>query len=179
MADVLGADLVSEGDESLEQVLLNLLRHKGWRLATAESCTGGLVAARLTRVPGSSSVFPGGVVCYNDRAKERLLAVPHETLARSGAVSRPVALAVARGAARSLRAEVAVAVTGIAGPGGGTPRKPVGTVHWAVVHPGGQSTLSKRLSGDREKIRAHAACLALDLVRRALLEKGSGAFRRP
>jgi nicotinamide-nucleotide amidase len=178
VAGVLGVDLVSERDETLEQVLLNLLRHRGWRLATAESCTAGLVAARLARVPGSSSVFPGGVVCYNDRAKERLLRVPRETLARWGAVSRPTALAMARGAARSLGAEVGVAVTGIAGPGGGTPLKPVGTVHWAVVHPGGRSALSRRLSGDREKIRAHAACLALDLVRRALLEKRSGAVRR-
>jgi nicotinamide-nucleotide amidase len=179
VADVLGVDLVSERDETLEQVLLNLLRHRGWRLATAESCTGGLVAARLTRVPGSSSVFPGGVVCYNDRAKERLLGVPRKTLARWGAVSRSTALAMARGAAHSLRAEVAVAVTGIAGPAGGTPSKPVGTVTWAVIHPGGRSALSRRLSGDREKIRAHAACLALDLVRRALLEKRPGAARRP
>jgi nicotinamide-nucleotide amidase len=178
MAQALGSDLVSERDVSLEEVLVDLLRSRGWRLATAESCTAGQVAARVTRVPGSSSVFVGGVVCYNDLAKEHLLAIPHAALARGGAVSRPVALAMARGAANRMRAEVAVAVTGIAGPGGGTSRNPVGTIHWAVVHPGGESSQTRKLAGGREKIRAHASCIALDLVRRILLAERSGSARR-
>jgi nicotinamide-nucleotide amidase len=169
MARILGPDLVSAEGESLEEVVFRGLRRMGWQLSTAESCTAGMVAARLTRVPGSSRVFNAGAVCYNDRAKERVLAVPRASLHRHGAVSRVVALAMARGAVRAFGTEMAVAVTGIAGPGGGSTRKPVGTVHWAVAYPGGERALMRHLAGDREKIRTHAACIALDLVRRTLL----------
>ena len=165
----LGADLVSGDGTTLEEAVFRLLRRLGWELSTAESCTAGMVSARLTRVPGSSAVFHAGAVCYNDRAKERLLEVPRALLLRHGAVSRAVALAMARGAVREFGTEIAVAVTGIAGPGGGSSRKPVGTVHWAVAYPGGQTALMRHLAGDREKIRTHAACIALDLVRRTLL----------
>lgn len=170
IAQRLGADLVSSRGESLEQVVLDLLKARGWQLSVAESCTAGLVAARLTRMPGSSQVFWGGAVCYNDRAKTRMLSVPAALIARHGAVSRAVALAMARGALKTFQTQLAVAVTGIAGPGGGSSRKPVGTVHWAVAFPGGETTLRKILAGDREKIRAHAACIALDRVRRVLLQ---------
>ncbi len=165
----LGTDLVSESGETLEERVLHLLRRRRLRLATAESCTGGLVAARITSVPGSSRAFVAGAVCYNDRAKARILSVSSEILSREGAVSRPVALAMAKGAAVLAGCEVAVAVTGIAGPGGGSRRQPVGTVHWVVVAPGVVRSLRRRLPGGREKVRCHAAAIALDLVRRALL----------
>jgi nicotinamide-nucleotide amidase len=95
--------------------------------------------------------------------------VPHALLLKHGAVSRAVALAMARGAVRAFGTEIAVAVTGIAGPGGGSSRKPVGTVHWAVAFPGGSTAIMRHLAGDRDKVRTHAACIALDLVRRTLL----------
>jgi nicotinamide-nucleotide amidase len=177
IARVLGTDLVSADGEPLEAVVFSGLLRMGWRLSTAESCTAGMVAARLTRVPGSSRVFHAGAVCYNDRAKERMLAVPRASLLRHGAVSRVVALAMARGAVRTFGTEMAVAVTGIAGPGGGSSRKPVGTVHWAVAYPGGETALMRHLAGDREKVRTHASCIALDLVRRTLLRISQGQRR--
>jgi competence/damage-inducible protein CinA-like protein len=177
VAAVLGRDLVSAAGETLEEVVLRLLRRRRWTLATAESCTAGLVSARLTSVAGSSAVYLAGAVCYNDRAKARILSVPEETLRKHGAVSRSAALAMARGAVSLTGARVAVAVTGIAGPGGGTPRKPVGSVHWAVVSPSGVRTVHRILSGDRGKVRNHSAAIALDLVRRALLPRNAGASR--
>ena len=116
-------------------------------------------------------------MCYNNRAKTRLLSVPEEILRRHGAVSRATALAMARGAAALTGSRIAVAVTGVAGPGGGTLRKPVGTVCWAVVGPDGSRALRRLLPGSREKIRNHSAAIALDLVRRALLP-GSGVSSR-
>jgi len=171
VAGKLGPDLVSASGERIEEVVVRLLKKRRWTLSIAESCTAGLVSARITSVPGSSRVFLAGAVCYNDRAKTRILAVPAVTLRRHGAVSRPAALAMARGAAALTGSRMAVAVTGIAGPGGGTPRKPVGTVHWAVTGPDGTRSLRRLLPGDREKIRSHSATLALDLVRRALLPR--------
>jgi nicotinamide-nucleotide amidase len=165
----MGRDLVSAKGERLEEVVFRLLRRRGWTLATAESCTAGLVSARLTSVPGASRVFLAGAVCYNNRAKTRILAVSDRILRRHGAVSRAAAVAMAQGAAALAGSRMAVAVTGIAGPSGGTRRKPVGTVHWAVVGPGVAVTSHRVLPGDREKIRQHSATIALDLVRRALL----------
>ena len=167
----LGGDLVSASGERLEEVVFRLLSRRRWTLSVAESCTAGLVSARLTSVPGSSRVFLAGAVCYNDRAKTRILSVSEEILHRHGAVSRSTALAMARGVAALTGSRIAVAVTGIAGPGGGSPRKPVGTVHWAVVGPGGYRTLHRLLPGDREKVRSHSAAIALDLVRRTLLPR--------
>jgi competence/damage-inducible protein CinA-like protein len=167
-------DLVSDSGESLEGVVIRMLRRRRLRLAAAESCTAGLVGARLTRVPGASRAFLAGAVCYNDAAKEKLLRVPRDTLNAAGAVSRSTAIAMARGAAFLFDAPVTVAVTGIAGPGGATRGKPVGTVHWAVVGPGRSLITRKRvLAGDREKIRHHAVAVALDLVRRSLLRSQS------
>jgi nicotinamide-nucleotide amidase len=137
-------------------------------LATAESCTGGLVAARLTSVPGSSDVFLGGVVAYANEVKLRELEVPAEVLERQGAVSAEAAAAMAGGARRRLGADVAVAVTGVAGPGGGTPDKPVGLVYLHVEGPDGSRARRLDLPGDREAIRARSAVAALHLVRTLL-----------
>ena len=173
----LGRDLVSASGEGLEEVVFRLLSRRRWTLSVAESCTAGLISARLTSVPGSSRVFLAGAVCYNNRAKTRILSVSGEILRRHGAVSRPTALAMARGVAALTGSRIAVAVTGIAGPGGATPGKPVGTVHWAVVGPAGYRTLHRLLPGDREKVRNHSAAIALDLVRRVLLPRDRSSPR--
>ena len=150
--------------------MLELLRERGLTLATAESCTGGLVGARLTDVAGSSDVFVGGAIVYSNAAKEASLGVPAALIAEHGAVSAEVAAAMAQGARERLGADVAVAVTGVAGPGGGTDEKPVGLV---FVHASGpMGDLGQRLDfpGDRETIRGRATVSALHVVRRLLTE---------
>lgn len=137
---------------------------RGARLAVAESCTGGLVAARVTAVPGSSRYLLGGVVAYHNTAKTTLLRVSRRALGRFGAVSAPVAVAMARGVRRVLRAEVAVAVTGIAGPGGATAGKPVGLVYVAVSGLGRTLCREGRFDGDRRRVRGQAADLALNML---------------
>jgi nicotinamide-nucleotide amidase len=139
-------------------------------LATAESCTGGLVAARLTAVPGSSDVFLGSVVAYADDVKAEVIGVPRRVLAEFGAVSAEPAAAMASGARERLGADVAVAVTGVAGPDGGTPEKPVGLVFVHAAGPKGERALRLDLPGDRETIRARAAVAALHLVRKLVTE---------
>ena len=134
---------------------------RGARLAVAESCTGGLVGGRITSVPGSSRYLLGGVVAYHNSAKAALLQVPPAMLGRCGAVSSPVAAAMARGARRVFRADVAVAVTGIAGPGGGGDGKPVGLVYVAVSGFGRVRCRRAFFSGDRRQVREQAADLAL------------------
>jgi PncC family amidohydrolase len=131
------------------------------RLAFAESCTGGLLGSRVTSVPGSSRYLLGGVVAYHNSAKSALLRVPRRMLGRSGAVSAPVAAAMARGARRGFRAEIAVAVTGVAGPGGGSAGKPVGLVYVAVCGFGRARCRRAVFAGDRQRVRAQAADLAL------------------
>ncbi|HXF97128.1 MAG TPA: CinA family nicotinamide mononucleotide deamidase-related protein [Gaiellaceae bacterium] len=165
----LGHYLFSEDERSVAEIVLDLCRARGVTLAAAESCTGGLVAARLTAVPGASDVFRGGVVAYANTVKVRALGVPEEVLARQGAVSAEAAAAMAAGARERLGADVAVAVTGIAGPGGGTPEKPVGLVFVHAVGPDGQEARRLHLPGDREMVRGRAAAAALHLVR-GLLE---------
>jgi nicotinamide-nucleotide amidase len=144
-----------------------LKRHEaeGLRIATAESCTGGLVAALLTEVPGSSAVVERGFVTYSDEAKTEMLGVPADLIARHGAVSEEVARAMAEGALRHSRADVAVAITGIAGPGGATATKPVGLVHFALAR-GGMTTPLERRYGDlgRNIVRGRAIEDALDLL---------------
>lgn len=159
------ADIVETAAE-----LLELLRGRGLRVATAESCTGGLIAAALTEVSGSSHVFDCGFVTYSNAAKTRLLAVPEDLIARHGAVSEPVARAMARGAIGASEADVAVAVTGIAGPGGGSERKPVGLVHVAVALKDGAGRHRECRFGDigRHNIRAETVAAALALVREAV-----------
>ena len=164
----LGRYLFSEDERSIAEIVLDRCRTGALTLATAESCTGGLVAARLTSVPGSSDVFRGGVVAYANDVKERELDVPRELLERHGAVSAEVAQAMAQGARERLGADVAVAVTGIAGPEGGTAEKPVGLVFLHASRAGGEEARQFELPGDREMIRGRAAAGALHLVRRLL-----------
>jgi len=162
--------LFSRDERPVEEVVLALCRERGLTLATAESCTGGLVSARLTSVPGSSDVFVGGVVAYSNDVKLRELGVPAETLEAYGAVSEETAAAMAEGARERLDADIAVSVTGVAGPGGGTEEKPVGLVHLHAVTPDGAHSVSFSVPGDRESIRRRAAVAALHLVRRLLTQ---------
>lgn len=169
VAACLGESLYGEGDEQLEQVVIRLLTQRGLRVATAESCTGGLLAHRLTNVPGASAVVWGGWVAYANEAKRRELGVPAELLAAHGAVSEPVARAMAEGARAASGADYALAVTGIAGPGGGTPEKPVGTVFIALASAAGTVVRPSLNAYDRETFKQLTAQQALDLLRRALL----------
>jgi nicotinamide-nucleotide amidase len=160
--------LFAEDEEPVEQIVLALCRERGLSLATAESCTGGLVAARLTGIPGSSDVFLGGIVAYSNDIKTRELGVGEELLTAHGAVSPETAAAMAAGARERLGADVAVAVTGIAGPGGATEQKPVGLVDLHAAGPDGELASELSLPGDRDAIRARATASALHLVRRLL-----------
>jgi nicotinamide-nucleotide amidase len=177
-ADELEARLVEPLDEYLfgrderpvEELVLELCRERRLTLAAAESCTGGLVAARLTSVPGSSDVFPGGVVAYSNEVKQRELGISVELIEQFGAVSAEAAQAMAQGARERLGADVAVAVTGIAGPGGATPEKPVGLVYLHVAGPDGDEAESFNLPGDRATVRGRATVAALHLVRRFLTQ---------
>ena len=168
LRDRLGAYLFAEDERPVEELVLAACREHGLSLVTAESCTGGLVAARLTSIPGSSDVFRGGVVAYADDLKQAELVVPEELLERYGAVSAEVAAAMAAGARDRLGAEVAVAVTGVAGPGGGTLEKPVGLVYLHVAGPEGDAARELNLPGDRGAVRGRAAAAALHLVRTLL-----------
>jgi len=150
----------TDGD-SLESVAGDRLRARGWTLAAAESCTGGLLGERLTRVPGSSDYFLGSVVAYHDGLKESLLGVRRETLRRWGAVSAPVVRELAEGVRARADADCSVALTGIAGPDGGTRAKPVGLVFIAVSLPGGTTVLRRLFAGNRSQIRERAASAAL------------------
>jgi len=146
--------------------LLDRLRAKDLRLVTAESCTGGLIAAALTEIRGSSDVFERGFVTYSNLAKSDLLGVPEAVIARHGAVSREVALLMAKGALTRSPADLAVAVTGVAGPGGGSAEKPVGLVHIAAVRKGGQARHRECRFGDvgREVIRLNSVAAAFALI---------------
>jgi len=148
---------------ALARALGSALAAKGWRAATAESCTGGLAAAAITDVAGSSNWFERGFVTYSDDAKRELLGVLEATLSAHGAVSEPVAAEMAIGALRASRADVAVAITGVAGPGGGTPTKPVGMVCFAWTSRGGETrTLTRHFSGDRAAVRRASVVAGLD-----------------
>jgi nicotinamide-nucleotide amidase len=168
LREALGRSVFVEDDRSVEELVLGLARDQGLSLATAESCTGGLVAARVTSVPGASDVFRGGIVAYDNEVKIAQLGVSEETLAAHGAVSAETAAAMAQGVRDSLGADVAVADTGIAGPAGGTPEKPVGLVYLHASGPGRQEARELRLPGDREAVRRRATAAALHLVRELL-----------
>jgi competence/damage-inducible protein CinA-like protein len=161
--------LFARDERRVEELVLSLAEARGLRLATAESCTGGMVAARLTGVPGSSASFVGGVVSYADEVKRTELDVPEELLMEHGAVSAEVAAAMAEGARRRLGADVAVAVTGVAGPDGGTPEKPVGRVYLHAAGPDGSLARMLDLPGEREQIRVRATVTALHLLRALLI----------
>jgi nicotinamide-nucleotide amidase len=160
--------LYGRDERGVEEHVLDLCRARGYSLATAESCTGGLVAARLTSIPGSSEVVLGGVVAYADEVKVRELGVPTALLDEYGAVSAEVAAAMARGARERLGADVAVSVTGVAGPGGGTEEKPVGLVYVHAEGPDGGLGREFSFPGDRASIRARSVVFALHLVRTLL-----------
>lgn len=165
----LGDHLVAFDNESLETRIVEELRKSGRTLATAESCTGGLVAHRITNVPGSSEIFLEGYVTYSNEAKSRSVNVPAELIETMGAVSEPVACAMAEGARLTTGAEFGIGITGIAGPGGGTETKPVGTVFIALAQEG-EKTLCRReyFPSDRETFKQLASQTALDMLRRRL-----------
>ena len=165
---IVGDAVYGENDDDLAAVVLDLCRRQKHTIAVAESCTGGLLGARLTAVAGSSDVVLGGVIAYHDDVKRNMLGVSADDLSEHGAVSEPVALQMARGARERFGSTIALAITGIAGPGGATPDKPVGTV-WIAVSVGGEGT-ARRFSmiGDRDEIRRRSAQAALELVRRRL-----------
>ncbi|WP_242344391.1 competence/damage-inducible protein A [Anaeromyxobacter terrae] len=165
---IFGDAVFGEGKEELPELVVARLAARGERVALAESCTGGLVAELLTEVPGASAVLDLGVVAYADPMKEAVLGVPGHVLAAHGAVSEPVARALAEGARRLGRATWGIGITGIAGPTGGTPEKPVGTVHLALAGPSGTSAVQRLYRGDRERIRRTAAHEALNLLRLAM-----------
>jgi nicotinamide-nucleotide amidase len=165
----LGDHYYGEEETSLAATVLDILKARGKTLAVAESCTGGMVGARLTAVPGASAVFVGGVVGYDDGVKREQLGVPSEVLEQHGAVSEESARAMAAGAARVFKTSCAVAVTGVAGPGGGTPDKPVGTVWLAVLVDGNTTAVRRTFPGSREEIRGRSAQTVLDLLRRRFL----------
>ena len=176
IALALGEFIISTSGETMEQVVGRLLAAHHATIATAESCTAGLVAERLTRVAGSSAYFLGGVVCYSNEMKTAFAGVPAEMIETHGAVSSEVARSLAEGIRRRTGAALGVGVTGVAGPSGGTPAKPIGTVHIALAAAGGTVERGLMFPGDRERIRWQAAQSALDMVRRHFIgASGLGA----
>ena len=166
----LGDEVVfAEGDSSFAAVVGETLVAQGRRLAVAESCTGGIVGALLTDVPGASRFFVGSAVVYSNEAKQRLLGVPADLLEQHGAVSAQVARAMADGALNLYGADIGLALTGIAGPAGGTDEKPVGLVHLAIAVSGGTLSREVLFPGSRERVRRLAAYAGLALVRRVLV----------
>ena len=167
---VLGSLVYGEDKTDLAAVVLDLLRSRGMKIAVAESCTGGMLGARLTAIPGASDVVLGGVIAYANEIKESQLGVHPETLRTHGAVNEATAREMAAGVCERFGAQVGAAITGIAGPGGGTPEKPVGTVCIAVAIEGAIRSTRVQMIGDRDEVRHRSAQAALNLVRRALTE---------
>lgn len=166
---ILGANIFGFDDDELEQVIVQLLTAQKKTLALAESCTGGLIANRVTNVPGASEVFQGGVVSYANSAKETFLGVRPDDLRSHGAVSEAIAREMADGAREKFGSDFALAVTGIAGPGGGTPEKPVGTVFIALASPAGVEVKKMLNPWDRETFKQVTAQQALELLRIRLI----------
>jgi nicotinamide-nucleotide amidase len=165
--------LFSADGSTVDEQVAALLRARGWMIATAESCTGGLLAARLTDLAGSSDYVAGGLVVYSNQAKTALAGVPASLIEAHGAVSAEVAEALADGARSRVGAEVGVGITGVAGPGGGTAAKPVGLVCFSVAGPdGARLTRSARLPGGRAVVRERSTTVAMHLVRRLLRGEG-------
>jgi nicotinamide-nucleotide amidase len=171
----IGSWVYSEAEETLEEIVGQLLLRHGRTLALAESCTGGYVSQRITRLSGSSAYYLGGCVTYSNAAKERLLGVERATLERYGAVSRETALEMAEGARNRLGADIALSVTGVAGPAGGTPDVPVGTVWIGIAREGSSEARHFRFQGERERVIVGASQAALHWIRSVLLlDPGSG-----
>ena len=164
----LGDHVFSTHGETIEEVVGLYLVMKQKTLATAESCTGGLLSERLTRVPGSSDFYLGGAVCYSNRLKTKFAGVPPTLIEEHGAVSRPVAQALAEGIRRRTNASVGIGITGIAGPSGGTPEKPVGLVFIGLADERGTEVREFRFPGDRERVRLLSSQFALEMLRRRL-----------
>jgi competence/damage-inducible protein CinA-like protein len=164
LAETFAATLFSTGP-TLDEIVATGFADRGLTVATGESCTGGLLAARLTEWPGSSAWVLGGVTAYANSAKEQLLGVPADVLADHGAVSPEVAVALAEGARARFGADVGIGITGVAGPGGGTADKPVGTVHLCVAGPDGQQLRALRLPGTRSVVRDRSVTMAMHLLR--------------
>ena len=164
----LGDAIFAEDERPLPEIVLGALRERGLRIAVAESCTAGMVAARLADIPGSSDVLLGGVIAYANSLKRGLLGVTEELLAEHGAVSAECAQAMAAGTRAATGAEVGIAITGVAGPGGGSGRKPVGRVYLHVSAPGVERGEELQLPGDRAHVRELSAVAALQLVRTSL-----------
>jgi nicotinamide-nucleotide amidase len=162
----LGENVFTSNGQSLEEIVAHEMTLNQATVATAESCTGGLLAERLTRIPGSSSYFLGGVVCYSNDLKTAWTDVPAELIESKGAVSPEVAQALAQGIRRRIGATLGIGITGIAGPSGGSPEKPVGLVYIALADANASRDRTLRFPGDRERIRWHASQAALDMLRR-------------
>lgn len=167
LREVIGRYVYAEGGVDLAEVVLDECRVRNVRIAVAESCTGGLLGARITAIPGASDVFLGGVLAYDNSVKTEMLGVDPRVLADHGAVSESVALAMAHGVRARLSSDLGISITGVAGPGGGTPEKPVGTV-WIAIDGTTTQAVGFRLIGDRAEIRQRAAQAALDMLRRQL-----------
>lgn len=170
LAEALGPSVYSTDGRTMERVIGDLLRERNLSVAVAESCTGGLLASRLTDVPGSSDYFDRGVITYSNAAKSEMLGVPAELIAQHGAVSEPVARAMADGIRVMTRAGVGIGITGIAGPGGGTPEKPVGTVCISVVTPHGGDVRRFSFIGPREMVKFQATQAAMNMLRLQLAD---------
>jgi nicotinamide-nucleotide amidase len=177
LAAALDGALYGIGEAGVERRTIDALAEHGLTLATAESCTGGLVGKLITDVAGVSSVYLGGVVSYANEVKAGMLDVPPDLLAEHGAVSEPVARAMAEGARARMGSDLSVSVTGIAGPAGGTEDKPVGTVHFAVADAQGTTHKRVRLYGNRGTVRQASAVWALKLVWDRLAERGLASIR--
>jgi nicotinamide-nucleotide amidase len=173
VAEVLGEDCYGRDDETLERVVGWLLLARGLTLSVAESCTSGLLGHRLTDIPASSAYFERGVLVYSNQAKQDLLGVPEEILRTHGAVSAPCAEAMARGICARSGNPVGLAVAGIAGPDGGTPTKPVGTVFIGVAVSGEVEAHRFLFAGDRSAVKWQSTQMALDLLRRRLMKRGT------
>jgi nicotinamide-nucleotide amidase len=179
LREIIAPHVYGEDETDLAEIVLQQCRERSLRIAVAESCTGGLLGARLTSVPGSSDVFHGGVIAYDDDVKVEQLGVDPATLRTHGAVSEQVAREMALGIARLMRTQVGIAITGIAGPGGGTAEKPVGLVWIAASIDGTLRTSHRVYPGNRQEIRERAAQAALDLVRRMFASRTEGAQQLP
>ncbi len=167
---ILGDFIYAEGEESsLQQTVVALLRERGLTVATAESCTGGLVAKKVTEVPGASECFQTGFITYANLTKEKLLGVPHNILEEYGAVSKQTALEMSRGARAVSGSDIGIGITGIAGPGGGSAEKPVGLVYISISSADFHQAYRLNLAGSRDLIRERAALYALDMIRRYIL----------
>jgi nicotinamide-nucleotide amidase len=169
--DKIGVAIFSTRNESMEEVVGRMLRESGNTIAVAESCTAGMLGMHLTRVPGSSDYFMGGIQCYSDAAKIELCGVPAEVIQKHGAVSAEVAQALAIGVRKALHASIGLSITGIAGPGGGSPEKPVGLVYIGISDRVRTENRHRIMPGDRESIRERSTYLALSWLRRFLMQE--------